>query len=141
MSHTILLLCLGWLAFSSFPSMVVEGYQSPGSTKIPRAEVELRKSVGAFWAAWQQKDYQTASRYVLSEQKERFFGIKKFPVRKWEIVEVRLQPGNKQASVTVKVERYEPFMGRYIEWNQSATWMKQSAIWQMQIPGGRQERP
>ena len=113
--------------------------QTSKSSKISGSEAALRKCVATFWEAWQKHDYQLASQYVLPEQRERFMRIKKFPVRKWEIVQVKLAAKSQKADVRVKIERFEPMMGSYFIWEQTAAWIRSGTVWRMQIPEARLE--
>jgi hypothetical protein len=107
---------------------------------IPRNEIALRRCISSFWTAWQQKDFQRASQYILPAQREQFKRTRKFPVRKWEIVAVKILGTRQKAEVKVRIERYEPIMG-YFQWEQTAIWIRHAALWQMQIPDARLNSP
>jgi hypothetical protein len=141
MHPAIYLLHIGWLILSSLVAVGATPPQLSRPDKIPGNQIALRRCIGDFWTAWQKKDYQRASQYVIPEQRERFMSTRKFPVRKWEILAVKLQGTSQKAEVRVRVERYEPIMGGYFQWEQNAIWLKRAAIWQMQIPDARLGSP
>jgi hypothetical protein len=141
MNPPICLFQIGLLALLPYLAVNISSSQVSRPDSIPKNEIALRLCVGSFWTAWQRNDFQRASQYVLPEQKELFARTRKFPVRKWEILAIKMLGNKQKAEVKIKIERYEPVMGGYFEWSQTALWIRRGSVWQMQIPEARLVSP
>jgi hypothetical protein len=100
-----------------------------------KREKALRKTVDAFWGAWQHQDYAQAAQFVIPEQKAGFMRLHKFSVRGWNIENIEPGKAKNEVIVAVVVDRFEPFFTDYFKWRQIGIWIEIRKKWYLKLPG------